>query len=255
MVGPDTSVGKTLVLSLGLGDIFYGVFTDDPTTLEYSDRLRLGTSQDVSEIADLLKSSPILSTTYDTVIVVIKSGDSTIIPSNISNPIRKSPFRDHYQDQLLGQNLQCLYAYDRQTIAAIKRLFPDCRVVSFAAVLSDYLYPATRKSMLLHIDASSLSLVSCDQEAFKHYQSAEAETKEDYLYFVMQSLALSHFDATEVTVLVSGDLFVESELYQMLKRYVKSVRFADPELLRLRSGLPDNVKHRYLELYAATLCA
>lgn len=247
---------ETNVLSLVLDSdsMFYGVFNSENHLL-YSDRIPLNQCLTSSDYVATIEKAAHVNNGYTSINITIKTDQVSVLPMALDVPTHgPSPHQSILTDKLTGQPLHNAWTCDDSLLIALGELFTGRYLYHFSTVLANFIYPSHRNTLLAHIDKSHIHVIHYKSQDYRFYSMHDASSKEDYLYFIMQAFKLSGMDPSNSTLSMSGDIFIESELYNLLKRYISDIYFVQPELLQLKTTLPEDIKHRYFDLFATATC-
>ncbi|WP_167856227.1 DUF3822 family protein [Hymenobacter metallicola] len=114
---------------------------------------------------------------------------------------------------------------------------------------------AAPRRLYLSLGHQEVTIVAVRDKHLEFCNVFAFSTAEDLIYFtilVMQELQLN---PDQDTVVVWGDLMHDSELFTILRKYIRNIRFGNrPFDLAYSYRLNDVFEYRYFELYSLHLC-
>lgn len=243
-----------LAITISAKDAFWGVFSKD-LELQSSDRIKLDGCISSSDYLRSLRESPALHDTYGRVVICLKSAQCLAIPKTLKlNDQQQRSYHQIIVEQPVGQTISVVTQTDIRLYHALLSLYPKAMITSLGTLLVDHVHPTAKQVAALHIDKDMIYMAVYDGQRCRILQAVEASTKEDYLYLLLHNIQIAGLDPSELILKLSGDIYQDSRLYDLIKKYIRKVELIAPERLTLRTKLPDSVKQRYFELYATAAC-
>lgn len=248
------NISKKLSAVFEVDSFFYGVFDEDYRLL-YSERKSFEKCKSDKDFLKVLNSIPLLNDDYASIQLCCKTHKHLFTPTELGVEINSDDnFSSLISNKFLNQSIDVTWSVDDQLISAVQEKFPRQDVHHISSVFADYFYPSKRSILFAHFEKEMLHILHYSEGSFKFYNSYQVKEAEDYLYFVMQSYKLLGLDPAKDPLRISGDLFDHSSLFKLINRYVVHLEFMKPERLKLKKSLPENVKHRYFDLYSTVIC-
>jgi hypothetical protein len=164
----------------------------------------------------------------------------------------------HYYEHS-GLDMVSIFAAEKALSAWFKATYPAGRLLHQASSLLEGVVHQSKQSaprqLYLHVNAQELTLVAVQGKRLEFCNVFPFSSAEDFIYYtilVMQELQLN---PDQDGVVVWGDLLPDSELFTILRKYVRHVRFGTrPFDLAYSYRLNDAFEYRYFELYSLHLC-
>ncbi|GAA3924916.1 DUF3822 family protein [Hymenobacter algoricola] len=163
----------------------------------------------------------------------------------------------HYRHSSL--DTVSIFAAEKTLFDWFRATYPTGRLVhqtsALLAGLTHQSEAATPRRLYLSIGPQELTLVAVRDKRVEFCNVFAFTSAEDLIYYtilVMQELQLN---PDQDPVVVWGDLMHDSELFTILRKYIRHVRFGNrPFDLAYSYKLNDVFEYRYFELYALHLC-
>ncbi|WP_170170284.1 DUF3822 family protein [Hymenobacter perfusus] len=158
-----------------------------------------------------------------------------------------------------GLDITSLFAVDTGLSSWFRNAYPAGRLVhQTSALLQGVAHQSEQGSprrIYLSIGQQEVTLLAMNGKQPEFCNVFPFSTPEDLIYYtilVMQELQLN---PDQDMVMVWGDLMHDSELFTILRKYIRNLRFGNrPFDLSYSYRLNDLFEYRYFELYALHLC-
>ncbi|RSK48851.1 DUF3822 family protein [Hymenobacter rigui] len=156
-------------------------------------------------------------------------------------------------------DITSLFAADARLSSWFERQYPSGRLVhQSSALLQGVTHQSeqgTARRVYLSIGHQEVTILALRGKQPEFLNIFPFSTPEDLIYYtilVMQELQLN---PDQDLVVVWGDLMHDSELFTILRKYIRNLRFGNrPFDLGYSYRLNDLFEYRYFELYALHLC-
>lgn len=242
-----------LSIVFDVDSFFYGIF-DEHYVLQRRERIDLQRCVITEDYLAALRAVPALTKAFGEVHLCCRTMGHQFLPETVAPSLPVDNYNTIVTDQLLHQDVEVAWVVDDMLLSAIHEMWPGAAILHMSTVLSDYLHPSQQGSLLAHIEGSRLHVLQYKNGRFRFYNSYPAQEANDYLYYILQAYRLLGLSLSSDALTVSGEVMADSNLYRLLRRYVKQVDLIQPERMGLAVGLPAGEKHRYFDLYATALC-
>lgn len=158
-----------------------------------------------------------------------------------------------------GLDITSLFAADRSLTSWFQQAHPTGRLVhQTSALLQGVAHQSEQGSprrIYLSLGHQEVTVLAMNGKQPEFCNVFPFSTPEDLIYYtilVMQELQLN---PDQDMVMVWGDLMHDSELFTILRKYIRNLRFGNrPFDLSYSYRLNDLFEYRYFELYALHLC-
>lgn len=163
-----------------------------------------------------------------------------------------------YKNQLERLQSQLVFGIRPEEIESVKARFPEVKFTHSGAALLNYLgqLAFVGKLMLVHFHQTCIEVILMHNKICLLYNKFELKSEEDVLPILTQVVDQFTLSSTELQVLLSGDIELNSKMESTIKSYFPKVYFA-PRDRRFQYTYrieDDPQAHKFIALYAASLC-
>ncbi|WP_324677219.1 DUF3822 family protein [Hymenobacter sp. GOD-10R] len=171
------------------------------------------------------------------------------------DPNQESPH--HYEH--IGLDMVSVFAAEQSLADWLQTAYPTGRLLHQTSALIEGVVHQSKQSaprqLYLHVNPQEVTLVAVHGKRLEYCNVFPFSSPEDFIYYtilVMQELQLN---PDQDDLVLWGDLLPDSELFTILRKYVRNVRFGTrPFDLAYSYRLNDTFDYRYFELYTLHLC-
>ncbi|MBX0288956.1 DUF3822 family protein [Hymenobacter sp. HSC-4F20] len=158
-----------------------------------------------------------------------------------------------------GSEITSIFAAERELVQWFQTTYPEGQLVHHTSPLLEGIAhqneQAGTRRIYLSLGHQEVTLLAMRDKQPEFCNVFPFSTPEDLIYYtilVMQELQLN---PDQDVVTVWGDLTHDSELFTILRKYIRNIRFGNrPYDLGYSYRLNDVFEYRYFELYALHLC-
>ncbi len=219
--------------------------------------------QTEADVRRVFGHETLLAHLYSRVRCAFSNGNATLVPRRLFQPDDLAAYFKvllHAGDYTYGYtalpDFDCVLVYALEP--AIQRLvgqyFPDAQTTHLAATL----LPAYQKHNLrsgyevcLHLRYSSLFIAVFERQNLLYYNAFQFKQPSDVLYASLLAYEQFRLNPLETPLLITGNLVEDSDIYRLLYRYFRSMRFGS---LRDNFPLPMSASalpaHTFFDLYS-----
>lgn len=163
----------------------------------------------------------------------------------------------HYRHP--GQEVVSIFAAERSLAEWFERTFPQQKLLhQTSALLEGVVHQSERQGparLFLSVGPQELTIVVVRDKRPLFCNVFAFSSPEDFIYYVILVMQELTLNPDEDPVVVYGDLMHDSELFGILRKYIRHVRFGNrPYDLGYSYRLNDVFEYRYFELYSLHLC-
>ncbi len=196
----------------------------------------------------------------------------TLVPETLFDPAHQQDYlRLHSnidtQQQMVLFNRTCgleavnIFAVENAVYRMAQQIFPE-RNIQFvhqtSSLIKSVLHQADRKagrSMHLFVERNYLTILVVDEDGLQFCNVFHYLSPEDFIYFVIFVMQEQKMNPEQETITAWGDITPDSSLFNMLKKYIRQVRFGKrPTDVGYSYKFDDLFEHRYFELYSLHFC-
>ncbi len=205
-----------------------------------------------SYITNLVGESEWLTLSYQSVHIIYECNKSTLVPAPLFAENEKMTFSEFnfelskdahlHQQKLTNLDAFMLYEVPESILESVNSLFPSHRLMPHTAVLIENLLIMNKnlpsqKKFFVNLRHSSMDVLIIDKRKLIYSNSFEYKSKEDFIYFVVFVLEQIQINPEEIELVLSGKIDKNSELFEILYKYVRNIRF---------QGLPEGYSYSYI---------
>lgn len=232
------------------------------TPLQIAEQLRL--------IAD---QSPILQEQrWLDIRISISNHFFTLVPETLFDPAHQEDYLrlhsslDPQQHVILhnrtfGLDAVNIFAIDGVLYRMAQSLFPE-RNVRFmhqtSALIRSLLLQSDRKAgrtMHVYVERNYVTVLVVDENGLQFCNVFHYLSPEDFIYFVIFVMQEQKMNPEQETITAWGDITPDSGLFNMLKKYIRQVKFGKrPADVGYSYKYDDLFEHRYFELFSLHFC-
>jgi hypothetical protein len=196
----------------------------------------------------------------------------TLVPETLFDPAHQEDYlRLHsdldLQQQVILFNRTCglevvnIFAMEGVIYRMAQSLFPE-RSVQFmhltSSLIRSAMHQPERKDgryMFLFVERNYVTILVVDQNGLQFCNVFHYFSPEDFIYFVIFVMQEQKMNPEQETITAWGDITHDSSLFNMLKKYIRQVRFGKrPADVGYSYKFDDMFEHRYFELYSLHFC-
>lgn len=205
----------------------------------------------------------LLTHLYSRVRCAFSNGNATLVPRRLFQPDDLSVYFKmllHADDYTYGYtplpDFDCVlvYAVEPAIQRLVRQYFPDAQTTHLAATL----LPTYQKHHLrngyevcLHVRASSIFVSVFERQHLLYYNTFQYKQPSDVLYSTLLAYEQFRLNPLETPLLLTGSLVEDSDIYRLLYRYFRVLRFGS---LREAFPLPMSANvlppHTFFDLYS-----
>jgi len=219
---------------------------------------------------DFVQNHPWLNLPYKAVNILFESQKSTLIPT----PLYDKNEQENYTklnfklsndqliktDKLVNVDAFQLYIVPKQIIDLLNSLFPGNRLSSHASVLIESLLVSNKnqpahKRCYVNARNSYLDIIIIEGSKLVYYNAFNYKTKEDFIYYLIFVFDQLKLNPEEIDLVLSGNMDKNSNLFEMVYKYVRNITFAPSNDAFSYSYIFNAIPvHKYTNLLNYYLC-
>lgn len=160
----------------------------------------------------------------------------------------------------VAEGLHIAYTSDKTALQYLQTRFPQARLQhAFSGALVHWLNRLPSEDDLVaaaHIHADSWTITILHKHKLLYHNTFRYKTASDCLYYTLAVFKYLNLNPQKHRLYLSGELLEESEIYQLLYKYIQTLTFAErPVAYHYSEGFSQQVPaHFYLELLTLQLC-
>ncbi len=224
----------------------------------------------VQPLQHLLKEDVILNSSYDTTKVGVSSKQATLLPNALFESVATAKeylanlvtiqHNDTIKiDTLVSNEAKCIYATSHHIIDEIESCLPTATIYhSSTGLIQNFStnFDKSTTNIFLHIYNQNISLTVIKKGALQFYNTFSFKASADCLYFVLLVYKQLGLQPQKTPLYVVGELVEESEIHQLLHKYIKTIKFVGfPNFYTFGSNLKEELPSNFFfDLYSLKLC-
>ena len=222
-----------------------------------------------AEIKYIAEQDEFLSRQYRRYRIVFSTEQSTIVPASLYDPAIKNEYfemnhklQDNYivsNNRLTEPDAYLLFGVRKDIFDLACNLFPEASISHQAKPLISSSFRQARKNkdryIRVHFNNGFFTLVIIKENELQFFNTFRVRNDSDILYYLMNTF--NRFEVNnDQKVFLSGNIFKFDDLYNNLLRYIKTLKFAEPEGDFSMSYIFDELgTHQYCNLFNIVNCA
>lgn len=207
---------------------------------------------------DLLKWS------FKSVRCALSNANVTLVPRRLFDPrqlpayfkLLLFPSEYHYHYEALPEfDCYLVYALEEPVLRTCEQYFPETEMMHLAAPLLRQfraLSPRSDYEMLINIRNQIVQISVFERHNLLYFNTFHWEKPADLLYNLLLVYDQFRLNPIETPLVIAGNLLEESEIYRLLYRYFRVIKFAVPKdaahLAAVASDLPAHCFYDLLSL-------
>lgn len=255
-----------LSILLGVDSLSYMITNPQRQILLLRD-YQLTPDSSQTEYANVVKQEEHLQAAYKKVHVAAVSPIFTLVPERLYNPTEKRAYlqeitslsydKDIRADELSVAQARVIYTLPQYLTSLVQNQWMGGQLFHAATAFVSGLLRrnSTSATPVLHLQIYAGWLVAALVEGKNllfvntfHYQNAK-----DFLYFVLLVFDQFKLAPDETPVSISGQLIEQSEIYPLLRRYIRTVQFLPPpDFLQFGTKWQQQPTYFYFNLFGLT---
>jgi len=193
-----------------------------------------------SYLQEVAENIPWIRQPFDSVSLMIENNRSTLIPAPLFDPEEKKSYFDfiHEKDDRTEtlydklQQLEIVNVYDvcAKLLEAGLQIFPGAKIFHHSSALiqsiwMNYKNRINGKKVFIHVRENDFDFLIFDGKQLNYYNAFHFRTPTDLLYYVIFVMEQLTLNPEETEVVLMGNIIKESELYDLLYRYIRNIEF------------------------------
>jgi len=220
----------------------------------------------VEELETILAGDAHLRQSYRNIRIGLVTGLHSLIPNRLYNSAQRAVYLEQlttldgrdlelFSDDLQAVALQNVYAYPASVVGFFRKRFPGCRLLHCGSAflrscraLSAYL---EGDQFFIHVWSRHLQILLFQDKYLQFINIFPYQSTKDVIYFVRLVVQQYQLNPEALTVHLSGQITVDTEIYRTLPRYLQQVKLlSPPAFLQIGPALRQAPAHRYVDLFS-----
>jgi len=194
----------------------------------------------LQKIKEIFKADPHLQKDFSSILVIHENNLSTLVPNKYFSEDKlleylnfniKTLATDYIAfDEIQGINAKNVYVpyihinnYLFQNFGAFE--YKHHHTIFIEKLLS--LSGSEEKKVYINVSTKNFDIVVLQSRELKFSNSFHFETKEDFIYYILFTFEQLKLDVEKVKLYFTGDIELESEIYNSTYQYIRNVLFLE----------------------------
>lgn len=163
-------------------------------------------------------------------LIPIKLFDAAQLPSYFQLLLRQEASYSYFFEDLPSCEAKMVYAVDTSLVQLCEQYFPGAKIQNAAtSLLSHWQKNAKRSDFEVFVNLRNHhgQLAVFDRKHLQFFNSFSFTKASDCFYFILLAFEQFQLNPQEIPLNVSGELLEESEVFKLLYRYVRYIKFAE----------------------------
>ena len=227
----------------------------------------------ISYLESLTTTSPILQQKqWKTVRIAIKSQQFTLLPATLFDVNAREEYLQLNAELDTASELVHDYAHPRLelinvfTVPSKLQAWAEAHfetaelefVHQTSSLMEGFLHAAERSArpqLYVYVDKNYVTLVVLHDSRLEFCNSFYFSSQEDFIYFILFVLQEKKMNPDQDQVHVWGELMVHSELFEVLRKYIRNVQFGKrPTGVGYSYRFDALFEHRNFDMYSLHFC-
>lgn len=242
--------------------------------LEDYELISVFTPLQVAEQLDMIAAeNPLLQKAgWHNVRVAVSNQHFTLVPETLFDPAHQQDYLHLHSDLNQTQDLVQYYrhssmeavnifALDSKLKQTIDQLFPEHAVQyvhQTSTIIKGILHLAGRskeKNLYLFVERNYVTVLVVNESGLQFCNIFHYLSPEDFIYYIVFVMQEQKLNPEQETIHVWGDITHDSALFNILQKYIRTVRLGKkPADVSYSYKFDDLFEHRYFEMYSLHLC-
>ena len=219
-------------------------------------------------LSDFFLQDEYLRLSYQRVKAAISSPVFTFVPTRLYNPAERRAYlqqvatltddMDARADDLPTVKATNVYAIERNRLDTIRKFASSGKIFHAATSLLQHLLLINEKKgkrLFIHVYEGKLTLLLLENAHLLFVNEFSYKSAKDFLYYVMLVFEQFKLAPEEVPACATGQLVENSEVFQMVKRYIYRLEMLSlPPFLHFSEKWQQHQPHFFADLFGLAQC-
>lgn len=198
----------------------------------------------LEKIQEIFKSDAELQDDFESVLVIHENNLSTFVPNQF---FKEDSLKDYLKfsvktistdfiahDDLENQDIKNVYVPYINVNNFLFQNFGSFEYRHHASVLVEKLLSYTQNDALhcyVNVSENAFDMVVIENQKLTFHNSFDFQSKEDFIYYILFSFEQLKLDPNENSLIFTGEINKESDLYKIAYKYIRTLQFLDAKSL------------------------
>lgn len=217
----------------------------------------------------IISASTLLKSAFKNTILSFVNQKSTLIPFPLFSEGHKVDYFKINHALEKGMRLHTdkiqileavnIYAIPDAVESSLVKQFPTAKINHFSSgLIESFLLKyrnLSKKIVVVHVQLSSFEIVVINGKNLNFYNSFSIKTPEDFVYYILFVFEQLKLNPHTIELVLCGQIIRNSELYALLYKYVKIIRFEERDHTFQYSYVFEEIpRHFYYNLFNQFKC-
>ncbi len=215
------------------------------------------------ELRQIFDGEALLKEPFSRIRCAVFNRSATLVPRRLFNADQLPAYFqlllppgdwEYHYEALPTLDCFLVYALEKNTAGLLRRNFPATIITHLAAPLIQKtleIISPDEQLILVNLRNEVAQIVAFERGNLLYYNTFSYDKASDLLYFVLLAFEQCRLNPEHIPLLLAGTVLQDSEIYKLLFRYVRNIRFAPaPDRYQLppeAQPLPD---HLFFDLFS-----
>jgi hypothetical protein len=225
---------------------------------------------ELHNLKNLLEERTWLRQTFSKVFLIIDNPLSTLVPPPLFNESEAMMYLsyNHPADEHFAAYFNHLKTAGVVTVFGVAKSLTElaeatwknvnyrhCSSVLIESLLINYKNKTDSNTLFLNVRDGGFDLVYFKNNKLHFHNFFRYNTKEDFIYFLLTAVEELQLNPEQLNLMLSGNIDKSSILYEMIYRYIRSIRFVDRnEVFGYSYVMDELMGHKQYTLFNVLTC-
>ncbi len=214
-------------------------------------------------------SDPLLKLPYQKVRISVGAKGHSFIPNRLYHPERKRSYLSQIVelssdaridvDEMPAFDAKNVYLPDEGLLRLLEGYFSNAKVYhsctpalqGFRRISAHY----KDHNVFVSLNGREVHVVLLEGKQFLFSNIFQFQSSRDFIYYIMLVYDQFKLKPESIPVYIAGDILKDSEIYQLLYRYIRHLKIIQaPDYLHFGEAFKNLSHHFYFDLYSLKLC-
>ncbi len=223
----------------------------------------------IQPIADLLKQDTIFNANYQTVKLGLVSTQIALVPTALFLEEEQRTYLEKvaeikrtetlFFDTIPSLDIKLVYAVEQPYFEELKAAFPNLKTAhSSTGLIQNFVsnFDKSTDNIFINIYESTINITVVKKGKLVFHNTFTFQSSTDCLYFVLLVYQQLGLQPQKIPLYVVGELVVDSEIYKLLYKYIKTIKFVGfPNFYTFGTAIGEKLASNFFfDLYSLKLC-
>jgi hypothetical protein len=234
-----------LLLQIGVNDIQVAIHDKQQNKYIALEKYVVSNTDNFEALTDLfdilLKESKLIDHVFQSVICLIVSNLSTLVPSALFEEDKKemylnfnSSLAEHeviMTDEIKSLDAKNIFAIPASLKTKLNHKYSNVKYHHASSALIDTLTAnnknQTGKKIYIHIESTHFEILLIEGKNLIFYNSFNYHSTEDFIYYVLFVFEQLQLNPEKTETILLGEVEKSSALYTLTNKYIRNIKFAE----------------------------